>query len=141
VQHNSIGKTMGFSFLISVHSLSTLFKICWSFWHFQVPRWNEADSEQQLLTRANPFLLPKPYLLAQQHRVRLLSCHLMAAISGFYVRMGMISNVPVPYIYHATSCLVMTGYRGYCLYYLVAFHFCEQCKVAESWKQNLKTTT
>jgi len=37
---------------------------------FSVPRWNEADSEQQLLTRANPFLLPKPYLLAQQHRCK-----------------------------------------------------------------------
>uniref|UniRef100_A0A7I4D0F2 TBCC domain-containing protein 1 n=1 Tax=Physcomitrium patens TaxID=3218 RepID=A0A7I4D0F2_PHYPA len=39
---------------------------------FSVPKWNEADSEQ-LLTRANPFLLPKPYLLAQQHRVRPIS--------------------------------------------------------------------
>lgn len=37
---------------------------------FSVPRWSEADSEQQLLTRANPFLLPKPYLLAQQHRCK-----------------------------------------------------------------------
>lgn len=37
---------------------------------FSVPRWSETDSEQQLLTRANPFLLPKPYLLAQQHRCK-----------------------------------------------------------------------
>ncbi|KAG0626983.1 hypothetical protein M758_2G165400 [Ceratodon purpureus] len=37
---------------------------------FAVPRWDEADSEQQLLTRANPFLLPRPYLLAQQHRCK-----------------------------------------------------------------------
>lgn len=37
---------------------------------FTVPRWSEVDSEQQLLTRANPFLLPKPYLLAQQHRCK-----------------------------------------------------------------------
>ncbi|XP_024393764.1 uncharacterized protein [Physcomitrium patens] len=39
------------------------------FMTFSVPRWNEADSEM-LLTRANPFLLPKPYLLAQQHRCK-----------------------------------------------------------------------
>jgi hypothetical protein len=36
--------------------------------------------------------------------------------------------------------LVMIGFRRYCLYYLVAFHFCEQCKAFESLKQNLKTT-
>jgi hypothetical protein len=64
----------------------------------------------------------------------------MAAVSGFYVRMDMISNVPLPYRYHATSCLVMAGYRRYCLWYLITFHFREQCKAAESLKQNLKTT-
>uniref|UniRef100_A0A7I4BU15 TBCC domain-containing protein 1 n=1 Tax=Physcomitrium patens TaxID=3218 RepID=A0A7I4BU15_PHYPA len=36
---------------------------------FSVPNWNKTDSDQ-LLTRANPFLLPKPYLLAQQHRCK-----------------------------------------------------------------------
>ncbi|CAM6049575.1 unnamed protein product [Sphagnum compactum] len=35
---------------------------------FTVPIWNENEAGHQLLTRANPFLLPKPYLLAQQHR-------------------------------------------------------------------------
>ncbi|KAG6555315.1 hypothetical protein Mapa_003358 [Marchantia paleacea] len=41
------------------------------FTNFVIPRWGEAEPQQQqqhLLTRANPFLLPKPYLLAQQHR-------------------------------------------------------------------------
>eukprot|EP00246_Nothoceros_aenigmaticus_P005287 TRINITY_DN17216_c0_g1_i1.p1 TRINITY_DN17216_c0_g1~~TRINITY_DN17216_c0_g1_i1.p1 ORF type:complete len:297 (+),score=38.21 TRINITY_DN17216_c0_g1_i1:2-892(+) len=40
------------------------------FLNFMVPRWCDVDSEQQLLTRANPFLLPKPYLLSQQHRAK-----------------------------------------------------------------------
>ncbi|CAM6051077.1 unnamed protein product [Sphagnum compactum] len=35
---------------------------------FTVPKWNENELGHELLTRANPFLLPKPYLLAQQHR-------------------------------------------------------------------------
>ncbi|CAM6097928.1 unnamed protein product [Calypogeia fissa] len=40
------------------------------FTNFSVPKWGEVDSDQEPVTRANPFILPKAYLLAQQHRAK-----------------------------------------------------------------------
>eukprot|EP00249_Psilotum_nudum_P023190 c28780_g1_i1 orf=642-2501(+) len=35
---------------------------------FVIPRWSAGDTQHPLLTKANPFILPKAYLLAQQQR-------------------------------------------------------------------------
>lgn len=37
---------------------------------FAVPKWGEVDSQEELVTQANPFILPKAYLVAQQQRTK-----------------------------------------------------------------------
>ncbi|MCO5593137.1 hypothetical protein L7F22_047143 [Adiantum nelumboides] len=38
------------------------------FTNFVIPKWNDSQSPQEPSTKANPFMLPKAYLVAQQQR-------------------------------------------------------------------------